>query len=110
MVPSGIIFHNRFNVPFGSGALLISVFLATCFLLFISTEVLSPSVILNLSGVILIGDVCLHLDCLCLARGIVSDSASEFSGVLYCYVQIWFGVRKVLHFLLVEHWASEDLV
>ena len=84
MVSSGIIFHNGFNVPLGSGALLLSVFLATCFLLFISTEVLPPNVIFNLSGVILIGDICLRLDCLFLSRGIVSNSASDFSGVLYC--------------------------
>ena len=58
MVPSGIIFQSGFSVPVGSGAFLINVFLATCFLLFISTEVLSPKIMLNLSSVILIGDIC----------------------------------------------------
>ena len=83
MVPSGIIFQSGFSVPLGSGAFLIYVFLATSFLLFISTEVLSAKVTLNLSGVILINDICLRLAGICLARGIVSDSLSEFSGVLY---------------------------
>ena len=78
-----IMFHNGFNVPLGSDALLINVFLAIYFLLFFSTEVLSPNVKLSLSGVILIGDICVRLFCNCLLRGIVSDSASESSGVLY---------------------------
>ena len=83
MVPSGIISHNGFNVRRGSGALLINVFLATCYLLFISTEVLSPKVMPNLSGVNFIGETCLRLFCTCLARGMMSESAFEFEGVLY---------------------------
>ena len=83
MVPSGTLLHNGFNFPRGSGGLLISVFPATCFLLFISTEVLSHKVILNLSGVNFIGETCLPLFCPCLARGMMSESASGFDVVLY---------------------------
>ena len=83
MVSSGIIFHNGFNVPRGSSAILIHVFLATCFLLFFSTEVLSPNVRLNLSGVNFIGEICLRLPCTCLDRGMMSESASEFDGLSY---------------------------
>ena len=108
MVPSGIIFHNGFNVPLGSGALLINVFLAIFFLLFISTEVLSPNVMLSLPGVILIGDICLRLFCTCLARRIVSDSASESSGVLY-WISRFGSESEIPHGLLVQHRASEDL-
>ena len=106
MVPSGIIFQSCFSVPLGSGAFLINVFLATCFLLFSSTEVLSPKVMLNLSGVILIGDICLHL------AGIEGpgkrDRVRFFVRILrgvILDIQIGFAVQKIPHRLLVEHWA-----
>ena len=50
-------------MPCGFGALLKSVFLATCFLLFKNTENFSLNVMLNLSDVVLIGELCLRFPC-----------------------------------------------
>ena len=61
ILPSGIIFHSGFNVPRGSGAFRASVFRATCFLVLVIDVVLSPNVIINLSGFLFIGEIFLRL-------------------------------------------------
>ena len=80
------IIHRGLSVPLGSLALRIRVFRATWFFVFANTEVLSPKVMLRLSGVMRIGEICLRLfevlGCL-LARGWLSESVSELVGVLY---------------------------
>ena len=54
-------FQSGFKAPRGSGALRASVFRAICFLVLVIDVVLSPNVIISLSGVILIGEVFLRL-------------------------------------------------
>ena len=53
-------FHNGLSVPRGSCDLRASVFRATCFFVLVMVVVLSPKVSVSLSGIILIGDVCLR--------------------------------------------------
>ena len=60
MVPSGIMFHSGNNVPLGSFALRIMVLRATCFCVSTRNGVLSPNLILSLSGIMLVGEVCLR--------------------------------------------------
>ena len=79
IVPSGIIFHNGLSVPRGLVALRASVFRATCFLVLLIVVVLSPNVIISLSGVILIGDVYLRFAAFFLTFWRVELSEAESS-------------------------------
>ena len=54
-------FQSGFSVPRGSGALRASVFRAICFLVLVIDVILSPNVIISLSGIILIGEIFLRL-------------------------------------------------
>ena len=55
IVPFSIMFYCGFNVPRGSNALRAIVFRATCFLPYISVDVLSPNMISSFDGIILPG-------------------------------------------------------
>ena len=55
MVQSSIMLHCGFSVPRGSGALRALVFRASCLLIYISVDVLSPNVISSFDGIILPG-------------------------------------------------------
>ena len=84
-------FHRGFIVPLGSLDLSNMVLNATWIFSFTITDDLSPNVILSLSRVIRVGELCLRfwaVPLYSLTRGWLSDSISELLGVLYC-MSIW---------------------
>ena len=75
-VPFSIMFHCGFSVPRGSGALSAMVFRASCFLLYITVDVLSPNVVSSFDGIILPG---VHVG---LSTGAFSESSFSVEALL----------------------------
>ena len=95
MVPPGIMFHNCFTVPLGSLVLRFKVFRATCIFDLTSTDVLSPNVMLNLSNVKRVGEICLSFG----------------AGALYLLIKYWVSDSKselVLDLYWIFNWGSES--
>ena len=79
MVPISIMFRCGFRVPRGYGAFRAIVFRASCSLLFITVDVLSPNIISNFDGKILPG----------VRVGLSSGAFSELLlhlGLIFCFV------------------------
>ena len=104
-------FHNGLSVPRGSCDLRASVFRATCFFVFVMVVVLSPKFSVSLSGIILIGDVCLRFTAFFFTFCSVELSEAEsLSGVSSLNLITSFGFRVGLDVpdgFSVQHWLFE---